>query len=694
MFKWAAYPFVRISLCFILGIVLAAYWPYDRSPSLYVVILVWLFFIASSLAFRGEQFRRFKVFIGFWALLFSFLAGFVHLQSFKAANNPLHFQYLSTLQYYRAIVSSSAQEKANSYKLEVEIKEVQADGEWQPAIGKVLVYLAKDSTRKVPEYGSLLLIKGNPQFLKDPANPNEFNYKRFLGYKNIYHQHYIRPESWMQYDSEPPNILYAKSLKIREYFVGEFRKYVHSPQELAIAAALTIGVKDDLDSDIVDAYSASGAMHVLAVSGLHVGILLLILNGLLGSVKKLPQGKLIFAILIIVLLWLYAFITGLSASVLRAVTMFSMVIIAQAYDKKSNIYNTLAASAFLLLCYDPYLIMSVGFQLSYLAVVGIVYLQPKLYILWHTSHYWLDKIWAITCVSIAAQLATFPLAVLYYHQFPTYFMFSNLVIIPASFYILCNGLALLAVSWIDVLGEVVGWVLQWAIWLTNQFVFWVERLPYSQINGIYLETYQSWIIYLIILSLILLFYTRRFVWMVWAFVFVVAFSWSRIERFNVSRQQSYVLFHQIDKQSITDFVEGNTHHLLGDSVFLGNKDRFRFHVRPHLLMSAAMQIQSAEPMVRKWKNLELMNHQGKSFAFVRAQFEEETKGDTLKVNYLVLSNNSVRNLTELSSRFGFDTLIIDSSNREKLAEKIRKEAEKSDLPCYSVPHEGYLRLEL
>jgi competence protein ComEC len=195
--------------------------------------------------------------------------------------------------------------------------------------------------------------------------------------------------------------------------------------------------------------------------------------------------------------------------------MFSFVALAKPLGWRTNIYNTLATSAFVLLLYDPYLIMSVGFQLSYLAVLGIVYLQKPLYNLWLIDNRVGNWVWEITCISIAAQVATFALGMLYFHQFPVYFLVSNLFVIPLSTAILVGGILLLAVSWLSAVADLVGWLLQWLIEILNWTVMVTEKLPFSIISGIHLTTFQCWLIMAALLSLIFMleYRNRKLAWL-------------------------------------------------------------------------------------------------------------------------------------------------------------------------------------
>jgi competence protein ComEC len=228
-------------------------------------------------------------------------------------------------------------------------------------------------------------------------------------------------------------------------------------------------------------------MHILAVSGLHVGILYWLFSILLYRHKKIRQKGWLNSVLILLGLWIYAGITGFSPSVLRATLMFSFIVMATLLGKSSNIYNTLAVSAFVLLLGSPLLVFSVSFQLSYLAVLGIVYMQPKIYRWLTFNNFILRQLWMWTSVYLAAQLATTPISLYYFHQFPTYFIIANWIVVPAAFLIFTLGLGLLLTGWSSSLSACIGWILEQLTWLVNQFVAWMNNLTYSVITSIYIS---------------------------------------------------------------------------------------------------------------------------------------------------------------------------------------------------------------
>lgn len=692
MFRWAPYVFVRFMLFFIVGILWAIYFPDSLNERLAQVTLALLTSAYCILWFwklRGRQISG----LGTVAFSILILSGYTLVLLRTDVRSEQHFIHSeNAIQYYKVILHSAAQEKENSWKLEARVSEVYVENVWKPVEGKVLLYFSKTVFKRPFAYGDVLLIKGSPQRLTPPANPGEFDYKRFLSFRKTYHQDFLKSKHVLHLGNEPPSLFMQYAIQARVWAASQLERVVNGKQEQGIAIALVLGVTDGLEDEILHAYSATGAMHVLAVSGLHVGIIYAILLFLLKPVAKRRGGPWTIALISLTVLWGYAFVTGLSPSVLRAVSMFSFMALARPFHWSSNIYNTLSLSAFCLLLYEPYLIMSVGFQLSYLAVIGIVYLQQPLYQLWEAPHWLLDKIWQITTVSIAAQLATVSLGLLYFHQFPVYFIFSNLLVIPLSFVVLVLGLVVLAFSALPPLATFLGWLLKVFISLMNYSVTAVESLPYSLLDNLYITTDQSWLIMLVLISSMLLIQHKRFYYLVSAFVFVVGLSVSQWLHFRQSVDKKELIVYKVPGHSAVDFISTGNALLLTDSMLLFDEEKFRFHIRPHRLISEIKlsKIFPQDQMVSISKGCRLIVWEDKTLLLLE---EKDARIPSMKVDFVLISNNAA-SLAAIQEKINFDRLIADSSNSFYFADKLVKDAAEAKVPLHSVLHQGYFSLRL
>jgi competence protein ComEC len=592
---------VRIAVFFTAGILLGIYQPqlFTFQHTVTVVLVFIILYFVGYFFWRGRVRSSTSGVLGLVTVLFF---GYAHvLLRTDSLQKDSFVTNTQPVEAYIVKVRSVPQEKASSWKIEADITAF-LSRYWQPTRGKVLLYISKEMGEPSWKYGDEVLIKGTPQPLKPPANPGEFDFKRFLSFKNIYHQHFVQKNKvvFLSASSTKGFIYYSHVARSRA--TEKLKRFIKGKQEQAIAAALILGVTDGIDNELQNAYAASGAMHVLAVSGLHVGIIYAMLLFLLKPLHRYSWSRWWIAAISLCCLWVFAFVTGLSPSVLRAVAMFSFVAVARPFGARTNIYNTLAASAFVLLIYNPYLIMSVGFQLSYLAVLGIVYLQRPLYQLWETQNKLLDWIWQITCVSLAAQLATFSLGLLYFHQFPVYFLVSNLFVIPLSTLVLIVGIVLLALSPIAFLATLIGKVLGGMVGLLNKVVFITEELPFSIINNIHLTTLQCWVLMMVLICLILLFDFRRIEWLYVATAAVVLFTalqWQHF--FKYVNQHSFTVYH-INHHMAYEWIQNGQSYFFSDSLLTNDEERIRFHIRPNRLLHQVNTVHTAIPFQKKIQN--------------------------------------------------------------------------------------------
>lgn len=339
----------------------------------------------------------------------------------------------------------------------------------QNTSGKILLNVLKDSTLKCLKVDDVYKTKTNFQTLLAPLNPNQFDYKNYLNKHYVYHQLTTKKSHLLSTPSKHITV-FGMADNIRQHINNKIKAYNFSTDELAIFNALLLGQRQNINSTLSKSYANAGVIHILAVSGLHVGIILWILNFILKPLERFKYGTFIKAILLVCIMWSFAIIAGLSASVTRAVSMFSIVSIAMHLKRPTNIYNTLAISVFIILLFKPLFLFDVGFQLSYLAVIAIVAINPFLHTLWKPKFWITNKLWHTFTVSISAQLGIIPLSLFYFHQFPGLFFISNLVIIPVLGIILMFGVLVILLSVLNILPQFMADFYGCIISLMNHFV--------------------------------------------------------------------------------------------------------------------------------------------------------------------------------------------------------------------------------
>ncbi|MGV3588173.1 MAG: ComEC/Rec2 family competence protein [Adhaeribacter sp.] len=699
MIRWGPYPFLRIIFFFSAGIFI--YLQADKYSFAVSLLAGLLLFIYVLLYFFSRQKKSTNLnnLVGITGMLLLVTAGYVFTHVFTFRHQPVNLnQPPNTISHYVGVVDDYITQKPTTVSSTILVKAVKRAGNWQPAAGKVRLTIKREQANIPLSYGTVLLIKGQPQPVKPPQNPAQFDYRQYLANSQIYFQHYLSGPYFMQIGYEPGNILMAWSIAVRNNMDARLRAAMPSEREYGVAAALLLGIKDYLPEDIKAAYSQSGTMHVLAVSGLHVGVIFYMLNFFLGRWSRQRGFKWFRFLVLLGIFGMYAFVTALSASVLRAVGMFLLLVAAETFRRQTNIYNTLAGAAFFLLLYNPYFLVDVGFQLSFLAVLGILYFSPILEKPLAPETYVARFIWKMMCASVAAQLTTLPLTLYYFHQFPVYFLAANLVAITVSSVALVVGLLLLAVSWLPMMATYLGTALSWLLWLMHESNSWLLQAPFPVINNINLTTVQTWLLYLLLGSLILFFARKRLVYFAFFSGLLVVFSGLKIMAAGKRQANQLLVVYQVPKATALAFISGEQGTLLADSIFYANPKNHQYIRQPHWQElgithhhadTLGNNLPSSVPAMRLSDGNQLLQWQGlkilRCTKSPRALLVQQLKPD-----FIILSHRPYLNLAELTPVFKGTTVILDGTNSMRYQQRIEQMLTKVGIICYNVNKRGAL----
>lgn len=422
----------------------------------------------------------------------------------------------------------------------------------------ILLYFSlADSVAGTLQYGDVLALKGKLKGFREQQNPNQFNMKRYMMQQGVAGFVSVRSNSWLVIGNNPNQII-AFAIRARNWVINTFKHRGVDGQELAVLSALLVGYKGLLDDEIRQVYSSVGAMHILAVSGLHVG---LVYGAVLLILSLLPKRKIwLFARIFLALasLWTYALITGFSPSVNRAALMFSMLAIGQLLGLRSNSFNSLAAAAFILLLIDPSMLFSLGFQLSFIAVLSILIFYPLIHSLILVKSRMLKPIWSLVAISAAAQLLTAPLTLYYFGQFPTLFLFTNLIAIPLATLVLYMALATLVLQFIGPFGDVLALLVERSTQLLNAGLKFIDSIPFSSIKQIYFNELQVVLLSASILLFIVYLSRRRILVLNLAIMSLISvFLFVGFHRFSIGRAGELVIFWQ-PQSSVVCFNNAGT----------------------------------------------------------------------------------------------------------------------------------------
>lgn len=575
---WKRSPILRLLTPFVCGILLQIHVGVALKPVLIAVLLTLILFAVFHFFYRLSYHYRFLHGVTFFVVMLGL--GVIITQS----NNPrMDDRHIANLpKDYDAVMirlTEAPVSKENSVKSVAEVLGVIHDGKWSNARGLLLVYLKKDSSSLELTVDDKLWIKSKPSDLLEAQNPFEFNYKKYLYSHYIYNQVYASGNDWQLQEKAKQHSFFGYFISWRENMLSLMRSYGVAGQEYAVLSALVLGKTSEIDYHLMLSYASAGAIHILAVSGLHVALIYMLLSPISKRLFPRSKYKFIKTIVPVFLLWLYAGITGFSPSVLRAAWMFTFFIISDNYAKENNIYNTMSASAIILLWWNPYIIMEVGFQLSYIAVLGIVVLQKRIESLYYSRVWIVRKAWSLTAVSIAAQLSTFSLGLLYFHQFPNWFLVSNLFVIPLSTFILFISLGFFAFSWFPPVAHILIRLSEWLTWLMNESMLLIDRIPYSITQGISITVFESYLIAGITISVCY--------WLLWikpkaivpALCLIAALCITQIVEKTAIVQHKEICIHHISGHNCITYSNGENGYILFDGKLMESESRVRFHLK-------------------------------------------------------------------------------------------------------------------
>ena len=672
-------PFVLLLMPLLSGIFLGVVFSFGSFlPFLLSAIIT----IAFTFCILNWKFTDWKIYRKAWIggvliYLLLFLIGIFVAEKNKEINNSNHFSKQRATSLLVTIIQEPKQ-TGNIVRFNTSVTHTFFNGKISASSGSLLVALKLDSTQKNNfNYGDELLVPNQYKPVDAPFNPAEFNYKLWLQHQNIYFQTFLNPNQYQLIAINRGNPIIADALAIRKKLVQKYQKYLHDPDALSVASTLILGYRADLSADVLQAYSKTGTIHVLSVSGMHVALVYLIINVLLRFLTRKRSGVLLKAFISILLIWVYALITGFSPAVCRAAVMITFVIIGKTYNRHISMLNILLVSAFVLLLYNPNFITDVGFQLSYLAVVGLIILQPIIENLLEFKQKFARRIWSLLSVSLAAQLITFPISVFYFHQFPVYFLLSNLFIVLPSALIMYVGIAFLFVPDIPIIAKPVAFVLEKSIVGMNQGLTWIEHLPFGSWNKLWITVPEYLILYIIIIC--------AFVWLVhrkslllqvsavFTLLFLMSFSYKKLQ----AQQQDEILFLNLRKNYGVVFKNGQEAVVLTD---LKTSDKsFQYSVQPYLDSCKSTQVSFVNPNQNFAnavfsKQNKLVQFKNQLIFVADKDFEHQSFPQKIKVDAVFITQNPKIDLDQISKNLIFDMLIVTSDNGDYLIQKLTGEA--------------------
>jgi len=675
---WDEMPFLRILPVFIGGLVVGELKLISGTSLIIliatsIIVLLLMQFVSSWWSWRFRFVRGIAV-----QLIIFCLGPLVLFINRKSERSP------STLPegYYRYILLEPVTEKPRSLRATASVDFI-VSGSYHP-LGKAILYFPKSFQKDKLKYGSEIICNSKPGLVSSIINPGAFNYRAYLATNGIGYQCFITDKNAILTNCFNGNVIYRWIFNIRDFLLSVLKKYIPDPASSGLAEALLTGYRNDVDDEMLQAYVNTGVVHVIAISGLHLGLIYLILAKISSVIFRGKSRHILQPLVVISSLWIFTLLSGASASVVRSAVMFSLFAIGNLIGRKSTPMNTLAASAFLLLAFQPHWLSDIGFQLSYTAVAGILLLHKKLSNAYPFTNFFARKLWETICLTLSAQILTTPLLLLYFHRFPLLFLFTNLIAVPLSSVILFAELFLCVFSFFSFIAVKTGIITDNLIRLMNRYVLTMDTIPNSNIENVFITPLQTLILYIFILFIILI-NRGNFKKIVAACILMLIPMFAELAflKFRIKKQNEFLVLHTPRKTVIGIVRQSNLQILSSDSGL--NKKELNQLLVP---LMYTYRIKNTEfkkipdgPLVR----IEISGLTVLRFNKIKAL------GYTYPTNLnslVIVSGNCPVSIEEIWKNTNCNIIVADASNTVWKIQQWKKEAEQLHLRFHSVPEQG------
>lgn len=676
--KVLEFPLTKITGCFVFGIVVAHY---TKPPFLliFISLLSSILVLLFSFYYFNKKINR-KSYFGIATLCTSFFIGAFTLISDNQTLNPNHYihQLADKEKEYccKIIIKEKLKSSSNHDRYSARI--VQLNNKL--SCGKIILNIKKDSLQSEIELETSLKVAGFIYKNRKPANPDQFDYGKYLENKQIYAQMYSDAANIKINSHIVKTIPYFAS-KLRNKIIRNLEKNHFDKTELSVVVALILGQQQDISKEVLRDYQYAGAIHILSVSGLHVGFILLFITFLLKPIPNTKKGGLLKVTMVIVSLWSFGILAGLAPSVVRSVTMFSFVAVGMFLRRSVNIYHTLLVSAFLILLLEPSFLFDVGFQLSYIALFFIIWLQPLLASFWIPKYKITNYFWEIITVSFAAQIGTFPLSIYYFHQFPGLFFLTNIVILPALSLILGLGVLVMLMAAFDFVWIPLLKMLEWSIWILDKVIAWVASFEDFIFKDIPLNSYMMLTWYLIIFSWIIFFKKPTFKKFALSLCTVIVLQIITYQsKYTNQKEKEFIVFNKNKNTVITQRS--------GDKIIFNSTDSLIKNSNKNLDLMVYLVANFCSIEKKKTlKNVYYFNNKRILVVDSTAVYLSEEVPDVL-----VLTNSPKLNLERLFKSWKPHQVVVDATNYKTYVKVWKATCNKEKIPFHDTTEKGFFKL--
>ncbi len=702
-------PFVRLVIPLLTGLTAGMHLKISFAFMLVSACVLAVFFIVIILITRLSGNYKYRLLFGFSINTFIVISGIVLAHS-KLNRNERILERIKSSEYFICRVVDHNEPKRGSVKVPLRIISYKDRERWKKCNIRMLAYFPGDGNAASLTGGDIIIMITGLREIGNPGNPCEFDYAEFQKLKGFIFQSFPGPGTWKRIGHREGLKTYAS--KMRDRLLGLYKKYGIDGNDYAVISAFTLGYKDALNPLIRKSFASAGAMHFIAVSGLHVGIIFYILNIVLSFPRRIKWLKGFKIALIIAILWFYALIAGLAPSVIRATVMFTIIQAGISLNRPVNIYNVLAATAYFMLLSDPAQISDTGFQLSFISVLGIVFFQPRLYRLLIFKNFLLDRIWTLFTASLAAQAVVLPAVILYFHQLPVFGWLTNiLIIIPVALSIYLSVL-LFIFSWSEWTACLIAAAINVLLKFIKICITSIERIPFAVIENIYSSPLITILLYLAIISvsMLIIFRNRLFVKvLVLCAISLLSVHFAR--NCNLCRQKKIVIFN-IKRITAINFIEGKYSYVLTDadteqgSRYLNNA-AYNYWLnrgaarRNRIICINEVRLKSKDidsisrlHISSLYGNI-MINFRGTRLLLLyNDKLPKHIYNTKFKIDYLVIAHDYRPGGNTMQYLSCIDNIIVDSSNNSGTGRIWTEKCRLYGIKCKVISFEGALEIDI
>ncbi|GAA4806181.1 ComEC/Rec2 family competence protein [Olivibacter ginsenosidimutans] len=683
----AQHPYLFFVAAFISGILLAFYLPV--SSIAYDVVLVGVVLALgtfTALAWRSKW-KDFRLFDLAGLSFFAILIGLGCLLTWKdiPEMNAQHFSHYPATRFLGYVVSDP-DSRGDFLSVELKVSAVK-ERELHLVDGTLLLRIDQRKNPISLRYGDELLLEGHVQRIDPPFNPHAFDYAQYMANRNIWHQLYLSSQEIKKTGRLEGSKLIRYAFTLRRYLLFKFEQQVTNKASAALLSTLVLGYRAALDKDLVQAFSTTGTIHVLSVSGMHVGIVFAFFAWGMRWMENRRYFSGLRLLILLILVWCYALITGFSSSICRASFMISFMLIGQVGKQSRHTYNHIAASAFFLLLFYPKYLLAVDFQLSYLAVIGMVWIAPKANACLNIKHKFGRQLVAYLLLSCAAQVLTFPLVLYYFHSFPTYFLVANLLVVLPATLIIYGGFVLLLVP-IAAITRLIGFALEKLIALLNELLITVAHWPGATIKSVWISPYECIMLYFVLITCVLTCqYANKklFYGMLGCFIGLTILTGYRV--WNKATVKQLIIFN-VQEQMAIALLDGNKP-ILYSNIKSTQDVLFSYAIRPTIEAQSTIENLVFIPSPAKSCgvqfsiNGDLIQFMGRTLFILDGKRRNKLPART--PHWLLLRNDASCNLSVFSKAGRRKPiLILDASNHIRTLKKYAAEAKRFGFEIYCL----------